>query len=201
MQYLLYELKDYTDQQYEKDLKRVPPQRRNAAMQYYFLQDRKRSILAYRLLQACIRKEFGLELTPEFTFGPYGKPSITGHPEIFFSMSHCDTAALCAVDIAPVGADVENSIETETSLLEMACDPKEIRRILSSEDPQNAFAACWTRKESVSKLTGTGIAGISDPRELPSEDGGGYLFYTRTIPEKKLAFSICSLAPQEKKTE
>ena len=198
MHYILYELKNYTEEEYERDWKAVSGQRRQTALQYVFAEDRKRSIKAYRLLQECIRAEFDLALTPEFSFGPYGKPYIKDHPEIFFSMSHCASAALCAVHRAPVGADVENNIEPQKELLEMACSPAEIRRILSSPDPENAFAACWTRKESVSKLTGTGLAGIHDPRELPCRGGGRYTFLTEAMPQKKLALSVCSYAePQD----
>ena len=44
------DLSSYSDEKYEADLRRLPPQRYEKAMTYRFLADRKRCVRAYMLL-------------------------------------------------------------------------------------------------------------------------------------------------------
>ena len=51
MIYLYENLADYSDESYLKDLNSLPTWRREKALQYKKLDDRKRSVLAFMLLQ------------------------------------------------------------------------------------------------------------------------------------------------------
>ena len=57
----------------------------------------------------------------------------------------------------PVGVDVESFRSFSDSLLDKTMNDSEKAEILSSENPEETFAAFWTRKEAVFKLIGTGI--------------------------------------------
>ena len=101
------DLSSYTDEAYEADLKRLPPQRYEKAMTYRFLSDRKRCVRAYMLLWEGLSREYGAESAPLFDFLSHGKPVLRGCPDLHFSLSHSGNAVLCALDRHPVGADIE----------------------------------------------------------------------------------------------
>ncbi|MFJ8846073.1 4'-phosphopantetheinyl transferase family protein [Streptomyces cyaneofuscatus] len=94
--------------------------------------------------------------------GPHGRPVISGHPELQFSLSHTGSLALIAFAPVPVGVDVEAVPEPDALRdLTAALHPQE-RTELGQVDPgwrAFAFTRCWTRKEACLKGTGEGIAG------------------------------------------
>ena len=81
----------YSDEQYQNDLTSLPAWRREKALQYKKLDDRKRCVLAFVLLQHALREEYGINEVPEFVFNEFGKPSLPNLP-IHFSLSHCKDA-------------------------------------------------------------------------------------------------------------
>ena len=58
---------------------------------------------------------------------------------------------------SPIGVDVEAFRSFSDGLLNKSMNSSEKTAILASEEPQEAFASLWTRKEAVFKLLGTGI--------------------------------------------
>lgn len=92
-----------------------------------------------------------------FEYNQGGKPSIAGHPEIFFNISHCREAIAVAVSSSPVGIDIESLREADASLIRYTMNEEEAAAITSGADPKLEFIKYWTRKEAVLKLRGTGI--------------------------------------------
>ena len=88
------------------DLERALPllsdQRREQALKFRYELGRKTSAMAYLLLCEGLRQEYGIMERPLFEYGEHGKPSIVGHPEIHFNLSHCREAVVCAVSDRPV---------------------------------------------------------------------------------------------------
>ena len=66
MVYIFDRLDQYTDEVYEKHLSSLPTWRREKALQYKKLDDRKRCVLAFALLQRALREEYGITEVPEF---------------------------------------------------------------------------------------------------------------------------------------
>lgn len=108
--------------------------------------------------------------------GPHGRPTVEGSPNLHFSLSYADAAALCAVAESPVGVDLE-------SLQRPPSHPAAARRFhpdeqaalnaLPQERRAGAFLGCWVRKEAVLKGTGAGLAGGLDTFVgLAQRDGG-----------------------------
>lgn len=93
----------------------------------------------------------------EFEYGEFGKPSIKGHPEIHFNISHCRKAIAVAVSDCPVGIDVESDRNISDGLVERVMNSVEQSAIRGAAIPQLEFLRLWTRKEAVLKLRGTGI--------------------------------------------
>ena len=148
------DLSSYTDEAYEADLTRLPPQRYEKAMTYRFLSDRKRCVRAYMLLWDGLSREYGAENAPLFDFLSHGKPVLRGCPDLHFSLSHSGNAVLCALDRHPVGADIEMIRRRSPEHLLSVFSDRERTSIEQAASPELCFTRLWTRKESYLKLTG-----------------------------------------------
>lgn len=159
------------------------PQWRQEALRYKHMTGRRESVMAFRLLQ---------EMTGirdlEFVIGEHGKPSIKGHPELHFNLSHCHCAVACAVDDAPVGVDIERVGRYKRFLAECTLSDDEFHHIhYSSPDtsvPRPSaetdllFTVLWTKKEALIKLLGIGIGSAEHIRNVLADYDGKVLFDT-----------------------
>jgi len=84
---------------------------------------------------------------------PHGKPQIDG---VEISVAHSgDYTAVAISSDRPVGVDIEAVDDFDyTSLIPFVCASEERASLVSTE----AFYTCWTRKESLLKAAGTGLA-------------------------------------------
>lgn len=142
----------------EAALPLLSDQRREQTLKFKFEQGRKTCAMAYLLLCEGLRCEYGIGEKPVFEYGEHGKPSLVGHPEIHFNLSHCRQAVICAVSDRPVGVDVESVREFHDSLVRYTMNDREVEQIARSSDPRWEFIRLWTMKEAVLKLSGTGIS-------------------------------------------
>ena len=132
-------------------------QRRTQVLAFKHEQGRKLSASAYLLLCKALREVYGIDEPPLFEYSEHGKPSIVGHPEIYFNLSHCRSVVACVVSSLPVGVDVEEVREFKESLARYVLNDDEYAAVMSSSSPASEFIRLWTMKESCLKLTGEGI--------------------------------------------
>ena len=130
-------------------------QRREQCLHFKHELGRKTCAAAYLLLCEALRKEYGIDEAPVFEYGEHGKPSIVGHPDIYFNLSHCREAAICVVSDKPVGVDIETIRPYKESLARYVMNDDELQRINGSA---LEFTKLWTQKEAVVKLSGHGIS-------------------------------------------
>ena len=142
----------------EAALRDISAQRREQALKFKHELGQRLCVLAYLLLKQGLHEEYGITENPIFEYNEHGKPSIIGHPDIFFNLSHCKEAVVCVVSDKPVGVDVESIREYKESLVRYTMNDAEIREIESSENPAKTFIRLWTMKEATMKLIGTGIS-------------------------------------------
>ena len=150
-------LLSYSDEQYQNDLTSIPVWRREKVLQYKKLDDRKRSVLAFVLLQHALREEYGITEIPEFAFNEFGKPSLPNLP-IHFSLSHCKDAVACAVSDHNIGIDMENVVSYNPDVARRVCTAAELEMLTQSEDQDADFIKLWTKKEAISKYEGMGVS-------------------------------------------
>ena len=166
-------------------LKEISEQRREQALKFKHEQGQRLCVLAYLLLKQALREGYGITENPAFEYNEHGKPSIVGHPEIFFNLSHCKEAAICVVSDQPVGVDVEGIREYKESLVNYTMNDEEIAQIKTAENPAAAFIRLWTMKEATTKLIGTGISNdmktVIDPTKYK---------YT-TVDRQRYIYTIC----------
>lgn len=157
MIYLFERLERYTDEAYQTDLTALPAWRREKAQQYKKLDDRKRSVLTFVLLQRALREEYGITEIPEFVYNEFGKPSLPGLP-VHFSLSHCKDAVACAVSDHNIGIDVESIVPYNPDVARRVCSESELAMLNRSENKDAAFIKLWTAKEAISKYEGMGLS-------------------------------------------
>ena len=185
------DLSSYTDEAYEADLMRLPPQRYEKAMTYRFLSDRKRCVRAYMLLWEGLSREYGAESAPVFDFLSHGKPVLRDYPDLHFSLSHSGNAVFCALDRRPVGADIEMIRRRNLEHLLSVFSDRERASIEQAASPELCFTRLWTRKESYLKLTGEGLTGTKALREIPTEDTDMVHFETVIREAEDFLYSVC----------
>ena len=151
------------DFDFQAALLQISEQRREQALKFKHEQGRRLCVLAYQLLKQALCEEYGITENPIFDYNENGKPSLHGHPEIFFNLSHCKDAVACVVSHQPVGIDVESLRQYSESLAEYCMNDEELRQINSSDSPDREFVRLWTMKEATIKLLGTTISdGLKD---------------------------------------
>ena len=157
MIYLYENLAEYSDESYLKHLNSLPAWRRERALQYKKLDDRKRSVLAFVLLQHALREEYGIAEVPEFVYNEFGKPSLPNLP-IHFSLSHCKDAVACAVSDHNIGIDVESIAPYNPDVARRVCTAAELEILEQSANKDVDFIKLWTAKEAISKYEGMGLS-------------------------------------------
>ncbi len=190
---MIYLNDDIVNFNFEAALPLLSEQRREQALKFKFALGRQTSAAVYLLLRKGLRQEYGITEAPVFEYAEHGKPSIVGHPEIHFNMSHCREAALCVLSDRPVGVDVESIREYHESLVRYTMNDAEVRQIEQAERPDVEFIKLWTRKEAVLKLSGTGI--IDDMKHVLEKTTSELT--TVVGPEARYVYSVCRPAYSE----
>ena len=169
----------------EAGLREISEQRREQALKFKYELGQRLCVLAYQLLKRGLREVYGIMENPVFEYNEHGKPSIVGHPEIFFNLSHCKYAAVCVLSDQPIGIDVESIREYKEGLVHYSMNDEEIRKIESAEHPDYAFIRLWTMKEATLKLIGTGIS-----NDLKTVIDTHTYKYT-TVERQRYIYTIC----------
>ena len=183
---MIYVREDIWDFDLESSLREVSEQRREQALRFKHEQGRRLCVLAYLLLKQGLREEYGIMDNPVFEYNKHGKPSIVGHPEIFFNLSHCKEAVACAISDQPVGIDVESVRSYKERLARYTMNDEEVRDIETSEQPDTTFIRLWTMKEATMKLVGTGIS--KDMKSVIDTDRYKYT----TVDRQRYIYTVCS---------
>ena len=174
----------------QKALQTISEQRRQQALRFKHEQGQRLCVAAYLLLKRALREQEGILENPVFAYGPHGKPSIVGHPELHFSLSHCKEAAVCVLSRHPIGIDVESIGRYRETVAHYAMSDAEVARIEQAEHPDVEFVRLWTMKESLLKLTGEGI---NDHMKYVLKDIPERSFTTVEEIEKNYIYTVCEL--------
>ena len=188
MVYIYDDIDSFDAEQLSESINYLPIQRKEQALKFKHELGRKQCVLAYNLLCKALEKEYGITEKPIFEYGDHGKPSIIGHDDIYFNLSHCRTAVACAVSDKPIGIDIESIRPAKESIIRYAMNDDEAKQILESENPDLEFTKLWTKKESLLKLTGEGIN--DNMKSVLSPENMNRISID-TIVTTKYVYSIC----------
>lgn len=157
---------------------------------------------ARELLAIAAAEHWGLSPLPEIARHEGGKPFFPGQTGLHFNLSHSGSLALCALDSASVGADIQIIKAWRPSLPRRVCSAEELDWLEGQPEPWSTFALLWTLKESRAKESGRGLtSSIRDIRvPLPGEGAiqfDGLWFRTWIAPGWAAAVCGHSEPPQK----
>ena len=155
------------------------------------------SIGAELLLRRAVKDITGTDEIPLWDTDKNGKLYLARHNDIYVNLSHSGDYAACVSSSSPVGIDIQKYRECDIKTAKRFFSPDETAFIESSSDLTDAFFFVWTRKESLTKAAGKGIAvnmrmfSVLDPRV--TFDGNLYKFIECSNAPKGYRLSVCSL--------
>ncbi len=82
---------------------------------------------------------------------------------IYWSLTHKPGCVAGVVARSPIGIDIERIKAVSSSLFEKICTREE-RYLFANENVNLAFFRCFTAKEAILKLTGTGLRGLNNTK-------------------------------------
>ena len=178
------DMSQVTEAEVERMLPLVNDQRRQEALRYKHIFGQFACLKSWLMLSELLKSLGITDL--EMSYNEHGKPFLTHHPEVHFSLSHCKNGIAVVVDNVPVGIDIESFRETRPSLVNYTMNEAEQQAIAADPNPTEAFIVLWTQNEAVLKLRGTGIStNLSD-----ALDGNGYRLETLINMGKSYALSV-----------
>ena len=123
------------------------------------LEDKKRSLLAGKLLyQMC--KEYGIE-NPVYGAIENGKPMLISHPQIAFNLSHSGEFVVLAYTekAETIGVDIQQIRSVSDGVKKRILHEKEFLLLDREKEMENIFLnRIWAIKESYVKMTGEGLS-------------------------------------------
>lgn len=125
---------------------------------------------AYRLLALAAKEAWGLPQLPPLARRSGGKPYFPQHPGLEFNLSHSGPLALCALDSAPVGVDIQQVRAMRPGLPARVCSPQQLAWV-EAGDRWRRFAQLWSLKEALVKYTGTGLTRSIPGIQIPLLEG------------------------------
>jgi 4'-phosphopantetheinyl transferase len=170
-------------------------QRREYVDRFRMERDRQLCIIAYQLLMAGLRREYAIVRPVEFDYTPTGKPILRDYPAIHFNVSHCRRGVACAISDSEVGIDIEEIRPFDRDVAAMCCNDRELADVLAADNSDLAFTSLWTRKESLVKMTGKGIA--SGLKTVLDDLDDTTVFAGYDNPDKRYCCTLCHCRPLE----
>lgn len=163
---------------FEQLMEQVNEQRRRKVLRCKNERDKLCSLLAGVLLRYSLEK-LGLDYQQlVFDITPEKKPYLSSHPQIYFSLSHSGTRAVCVLSDCQIGVDIEGRcrrlLEAEATnrrnaVAKRCFSIREYDSYIQAEgvEQEELFLKFWTRKEAVGKALGKGLSSdFSDLQEL-----------------------------------
>jgi 4'-phosphopantetheinyl transferase len=144
----------------------LSPEERDRAMRFIQPIHQRHFIAARGLLRTVLGESVGESPeTLQFTYGPYGKPSLAGFPGVEFNLSHCHGKALIGISQGrSIGVDLEQfrEIPDWKMVAKQFFSESEYASILQGLEAEQLklFLKYWSCKEAYLKGTGEGIGNI-----------------------------------------
>lgn len=150
---------------------------------------RQQFILSRGLLRACLAQYLNQPAEAlVFERNAAGKPNLPAHP-LHFSLSHSSSQLVIAVRRdAPIGVDIERLVgaDQHPRIVERLFGSLErdyLSEAVDSQDWQQRFYRCWTRKEAVLKACGASLWQLRDVLPLMpiQQRGQVYRFFEQRL--------------------
>lgn len=177
--------REYIEQHFDELVERLYPERKSRVLAFRRREPAYTSIVAGLMLQTLVEEKLGI--APQALVlekNENGKPTVQGHPEFYFNLSHAGNYVVLAYGDVPLGVDIEQIREKDNLRVARRCFTEREYAYVSgqkevvSQEPADShggleeklrfkpddslcaerFFYLWTMKESYLKLTGDGIS-------------------------------------------
>jgi len=133
--------------------------KRERLLKYVYWKDLQRGLLADLLIRKALIEETNLcNEEIHFSINEFGKPYCDFLEVLNFNVSHSGNWVVCAIDINPVGIDIEKISLIDLDISKNYFSEKEHESLLLSNDPIEYFFTLWSLKESYIKFIGKGLS-------------------------------------------
>jgi 4'-phosphopantetheinyl transferase len=143
----------------------LSPDERARAVRFRFDRDRRRFVACRVALRTILGRRLDVPASEvRFEYGAHGKPALArGADGLEFNVSHReDVAVIALTEGRRIGVDVEHlrKVEDAETLAArfFSSSEQESLRSVADSDRDEAFLACWTRKEAFVKALGEGLS-------------------------------------------
>lgn len=188
---LFININELTDEQYEREMNFLCPQKHERVSRMRFEDDKKRSLAANLAARRAAADFFGTDEDEiRITCDGNGKPLCDG---CYISLSHSGDYAVCAVSSFPIGVDIEKKRDVNPKLINKICVNDAERGYAT--DTQNLLTL-WSVKEACFKALSPKVSTVSDISLEITERGfecGGISFVETGIVHKDYVFSLASV--------
>lgn len=155
---------------------------------------------AYDLLALAARETWGWETLPVLSRMSGGKPCFPDQPDQQFNLSHSGPFALCVLDDAPVGVDIQIVKEWRPGLPRRTCSERELAWLERQGGGWETFALLWSMKEARVKQDGKGLTRPIREISSPLPEGDETLLFQeglwfRSWTGDDWAATVCGLTP------
>ena len=127
---------------------------------------------ARELLALAAGETWGLSPLPRIARQEGGKPFFPEQEGRHFNLSHSGGLALCALDDAPVGVDIQIVEQWRPALPRRVCSQEEMAWLESQPQLWPAFTQLWCLKEARVKESGQGLRGLLRSIRVPFPEEG-----------------------------
>lgn len=179
----------------------LSPEEHSRAARFAFDRDRRRFIAGRGWLRAVLSDYLAIEPGDiELSYGPFGKPELTGADTLQFNLSHSNGLALLGVcQGRAIGIDLEaiRPMPDAEQIAERSFSLRERRdlRHLPASHRLNAFFHVWTCKEAFLKSTGDGLSRALDDFDVSLPPGKPALLRVGADPRQAARWSVAALTP------
>ena len=173
MKWICCDINDIDDTEYEKAYREMTAPRRERVERMRGLDNKKCTLAGEIIAKKLLLEEYGIE-KPKITIDQKGKPKTDGN--VHFSISHCESIVVCAVDNETVGIDIERMRPIKYKLIKRVCTDTELQYVMGDRngdalcerpDIITRFFEIWTAKEAYFKKLGIGITDFKSVDTMP----------------------------------
>ncbi len=160
MEYKVIRLSQISAQEYQAALSVICEKRRMYLQNLNNTEKVKASVCGEWLVKCILAEKFGISHTEvQILRTEKGKPYLSDST-LHISISHSGDFVAAAVDVAPIGIDIEVIKDRDLKICRRLCSESDMKLMEGSASPIITFYKIWTAKEAYFKKIGSGITAL-----------------------------------------
>lgn len=160
MKWYKYDIRDLTDEEYNKYFSFMSPEKQQRVNKFRFVDDKKRTVAGEMLARKAIAEWCSVDETAiVFYKNEHDKPYLKDLP-CCFNISHSGNFVVCAISENEIGIDIEKIRPIDLKIAKRVFNEIELKLLFTTpnENQQDIFFSLWTEKEAILKCIGTGFS-------------------------------------------